>query len=205
MRRLITRRSGRGTEQTLGLANTAVNLAGHLSHILRDGTMVIVTTEPTTERPRAILRVPRTALLGVFVFLVGTGPFVAANTARWSWLVLLPLLTGAWILRVQTTADAEGLVARSTFRRRAVAWAEMDGVRFPKRGWGRAVLHDGDEVWLPGVGFNDLRTLAVVSGGRVPDPFTAAQQNRAAREAAAAAGPDEPADPTPPSAPGLSW
>lgn len=166
--------------------------------------MDVVSTEPTTAHPRAVLRVPRTALLGVFVFLVGTGPFVAANTARWSWLALLPLLAAAWILRVQTTADAEGLVARSTFRRRAVAWAEMDGVRFPKRGWGRAVLRDGTEVWLPAVGFNDLRTLAVVSGGRVPDPFTAAQQARAAREAAAA-GPDDPADPPPPNAPGLSW
>ena len=192
------------TEQTLRLAHTAVNLTGGPSHILGDGIMDTVTTEPTTAHPRAILRVPRTALLGVFVFLVGTGPFVAANTARWSWLVLLPLLTGVWILRVQTTADAEGLVARSTFRRRAVAWVEMDGVRFPKRGWGRAVLRDGTEVWLPGVGFNDLRTLAVVSDGRVPDPFTAAQQTRAAREAAEA-GPDGPADPTPPSAPGLTW
>lgn len=192
------------TIQTLGLARTGVNLAGRPSHILGDGIMAVVTTEPTTAQPRAVLRVPRTALLGVFVFLVGTGPFVAANTARWSWLVLLPLLAGAWILRVQTTADAKGLVARSTFRSRAVSWAEVDGVRFPRRGWGRAVLHEGNEVWLPGVGFNDLRTLAVVSGGRVPDPFTAAQQARAAREAAAA-DPDGPADPTPPSAPGLTW
>lgn len=166
--------------------------------------MAVVTNEPTTADPRAILRVSRTALLGVLVFLVGTGPFVAANTAQWGWLVLLPLLAGAWILRVQTTADAKGLVARSAFRSRAVAWAEVDGVRFPRRGWGRAVLRDGQEVWLPGVGFNDLRTLAVVSGGRVPDPFTAAQQARAAREVEEA-GPDEPADPTPPTAPGLTW
>ena len=172
------------------------------------------TAEPSTEPNRAVLQVSRAALLGVLEFLVGTGPFVAADTARWGWLVLLPLLSAAWVLRVRTTADADGLTARSTFRTRTVPWAEVDGVRFPRRGWGRAVLHDGSEVWLPGVGFNDLRALAVVSGGRVPDPFAAAEQARAEREAAAAedegaAGDAEAAEPeqgpTEPRAPGLTW
>jgi hypothetical protein len=167
-----------------------------------------VSTEPTADPPRAVLQVSRAALLGVVVFLVGTGPFVAADTARWGWLVLLPLLAAAWVLRVQTTADVDGLAARSTLRTRTVPWSEVDGVRFPRRGWGRAVLRDGSEVWLPGVGFNDLRVLAVVSGGRVPDPFAAAEQARAARAAAAEQEPAEqgPAEQaSPPSAPGLTW
>lgn len=194
------------TAVTLGRAHAGVNSAGRHSHILEGGTMTGVRNDPTPEHPRAVLRVARTALLGVLVFLAGTGPFVAADTVRWGWLVLLPLLAGAWVLRVQTTADTQGLVARSALRSRTVAWAEVDGVRFPRRGWGRAVLRDGTEVWLPGVGFNDLRTLAVVSEGRVPDPFTAAQQARAARDAAADEGPAEPEDgPAEPRAPGLTW
>lgn len=164
-----------------------------------------VSTPPSTEHPRAVLQVSRAALLGVLVLLVGTGPFVAADTARWGWLVALPLLAGAWVLRVRTTADVYGLVARSALRTRTVAWDDVDGVRFPRRGWGRAALRDGGEVWLPGVGFNDLRVLALVSEGRVPDPFAAAQQARAEREAAEDDGPAAPEEPTPPSAPGLTW
>lgn len=199
---------------TLGPGPPGVNSAGHRSHIVGawDDQVVSLppTAEPSTEPSRAVLQVSRAALLGVLVFLVGTGPFVAADTARWGWLVLLPLLSAAWVLRVRTTADADGLVARSTFRTRTVPWAEVDGVRFPRRGWGRAVLQDGNEVWLPGVGFHDLRLLAVASGGRVPDPFAAAEQARVVREAGAGgaeeAGATEPEQgPTEPQAPGLTW
>jgi len=56
------------------------------------------------------------------------------------------------------------------------------------------VLRDGSEVTLPAVGFNDLRQLAAVSGGRLPDPFAAAAQAR--RPAASTAEPDEPGSPT---------
>ncbi len=143
------------------------------------------TSDGTTTR-RVVLQVPRSALLAVVVGVVCTGPLVFAAGLSLLWLLLLPLLAGAWMLRVRTVAGANGFLARSAFRTRAVAWDDVDGVRFPRGawswGWGRAVLRDGQEVALPGVGFNDLRSLSLVSGGRVPDPFALAEAARVLAE-----------------------
>lgn len=144
--------------------------------------------------PRVVLRVSRAALLAVLVAFVGASPLALSAPSRLGWLLALPLLAAAWVLRVRTVADVDGVSVRAALRTRRIGWDELRGVRFHRGGWGRAVLRDGSAVTLPAVGFNDLRQLAAVSGGRLPDPFAAAAQAR--RPAASTAEPDEPGSPT---------
>ncbi|TJZ81707.1 PH domain-containing protein [Rhodococcus oryzae] len=88
------------------------------------------------------------------------------------------------MLRVRTTVTAEGLRLRRMFSTETIEWSQIKGFRFPKRGWARADLTDGREVSLPVVTFGRLPQIAAASGGRVTDPYAAA--DRAAREKAAA-------------------
>lgn len=125
-----------------------------------------------------VLRVSRAALLAVLVAFVGASPLALAAPTRLGWLLALPLLAAGWVLRVRTVADVEGLSVRAVLRTRRIGWDELRGVRFRRGGWGPTVLRDGSEVTLAAVGFNDLRQLAAVSGGRLPDPFAAAAQAR---------------------------
>jgi len=151
----------------------------------------LVSTDATPTAPRTVLRISRAALIAVVIALVGASPLAIAAPIALGWVVLLPLVAGVWVLRVRTTADADGLVVRRALSTRSVRWEEVDGIRFPSRSWGRAVLRNGTEIALPAVGFNDLRALAHASGGRVPDPFAAAAQARRAP----ADVPEEPAEP----------
>lgn len=144
---------------------------------------------PSTENPeptaggRAVLQVGRPALLAVFVVLLTTVPLVSAAPWLFFWTPVLPVLAGVWVLRARTVVDDERVAIRSLTRSTATRWDEVDGVRFPRRGWGRLVRLDGTETPMPGVGFSDLRVLSRASRGRVPDPFAAAEQARAAQEA----------------------
>lgn len=143
----------------------------------------------STENPgptaggRAVLQVGRPALLAVFVVLLTTVPLVSAAPWLFFWTPALPVLAAVWVLRARTVVDDVGVATRSFTRASATRWDEVDGVRFPRRGWGRLVRLDGSETSMPGVGFSDLRVISRASGGRVPDPFAAAEQARAAEEA----------------------
>lgn len=136
---------------------------------------------------RAVLQVARPALLAVFVVLLTTVPLVSAAPWLFFWTPVLPILAGVWVLRARTVADGQGITIRSLTRTTDTPWGEVDGVRFPRRGWGRLVRLDGSETPMTGVGFSDLRVLSQASGGRVPDPFAAAEQARVAGEQARAA------------------
>ncbi len=141
---------------------------------------------PEESRPRAgaraVLQVGRPALLAVLVVLLSTVPLVSAAPWLFFWTPVLPVLAGAWVLRARTVADDQGITIRTLARSTATPWDEVDGIRFPRRGWGRLVRLDGSETPMVGVGFSDLRVLSRASGGRVPDPFAAAEQARAAQE-----------------------
>jgi len=110
-------------------------------------------------------------LFGV-IFPIGGAP------AALSWLLLLPVLALAWVLRSQTTITATDLRTRGLLSSRSVAWTQVKGVRFPKYRAARAVLLDGSELRLPAVGFDRLRELAAHSGGRIPDLYAAPEQER---------------------------
>ncbi|MEA3529018.1 PH domain-containing protein [Nocardia sp. NPDC019304] len=120
-----------------------------------------------------VIRIPRLAFLGVFILLMCVFfPFVGWPAGLW-WLLLIPVAVLAWVLRTQTTVSDAGLDLRTLFGSRHLDWAQLKGVRIPKRGYVRADLTDGTEVKLPAVSYDRLRDLAAFSGGRIPDPFAA--------------------------------
>ncbi|WP_280492664.1 PH domain-containing protein [Nocardia asiatica] len=137
-----------------------------------------------------MIRIPRLAFLGVFILLMCVFfPFVGWPAGLW-WLLLIPVVVLAWVLRTQTIVSEAGLDLRTLFGSRHLDWAQVKGVRIPKRGYVRADLTDGTEVKLPAVSYDRLRDLAAASGGRIPDPFGAAEASPAQES------PAEPADST---------
>ncbi|MGY2054621.1 PH domain-containing protein [Nocardia gipuzkoensis] len=137
-----------------------------------------------------MIRIPRLAFLGVFILLMCVFfPFVGWPAGLW-WLLLIPVVVLVWVLRTQTTVSAAGLELRTLFGSRHLDWAQVKGVRIPKRGYVRADLTDGTEAKLPAVSYDRLRDLAAASGGRIPDPF--------ARPDVSPADESEPADPLEP-------
>jgi hypothetical protein len=113
--------------------------------------------------------------------------------AAFSWMLVIPFLVLAWILRVQTVVGPDGITARATFSTTRIGWDALAGIRFPKRGWARATLTDGSEVPLPVVTFGRLPELAAASGGRITDPYAAADAARSAAAEGADAGKKDPA------------
>ncbi|BDT98358.1 PH domain-containing protein [Nocardia sputorum] len=118
-----------------------------------------------------MIRIPRLAFLGVFILLMCVFfPFVGWPAGLW-WLLLIPVAVLVWVLRTQTAVSDAGLDLRTLFGSRHLDWAQVKGVRIPKRGYVRADLIDGTEAKLPAVSYDRLRDLAAFSGGRIPDPF----------------------------------
>ncbi|MBD0324702.1 MAG: PH domain-containing protein [Aldersonia sp.] len=120
---------------------------------------------------RYVIRISKLAYLAVFLLFFSVSVPVVALPAAFGWLLLLPIGVLVWMMRSRTTVTADGLAARTVFGSRSVAWEQVEGVRFPKRGWARAHLTDGSEVTLPAVSFDRLPELAAVSRGRIPDPY----------------------------------
>ena len=118
---------------------------------------------------RLVFRIPATAVLGALLFAMGAIPFAFA--APWLFLVfLVPVVAIVLVLRLRTTADADGLVARTALGRHELAWSDIRALRVSERSWVRAVLDDGKEQVLPTVRTRHLPALALISGGRLDDP-----------------------------------
>ncbi|WP_094980298.1 PH domain-containing protein [Rhodococcus pyridinivorans] len=147
----------------------------------------------TPDSTTQVIQISRLSFLAcALLFLALASPALAWPEA-FAWTLIIPFLVAAWVVRVRTVVGPEGIVARATFKTTNLKWDELDGLRFPKRGWARARLTDGSEVALPVVTFGRLPQLSEASGGRITDPYAAAQlaEEKAYREKAAAeAGPD---------------
>ncbi|WP_158843278.1 PH domain-containing protein [Saccharothrix deserti] len=122
--------------------------------------------------PKVVFRIPTPALLAAGLAAIGATPFAFAAPGLQA-VYLLPAAFAVWVLRNRTTVDRERLVARSTFGRREVAWADVKAIKVTPRGWLSAVLTDDSLVRLPAVRAGHLPALAAVSGGRIPDPKAA--------------------------------
>ena len=122
--------------------------------------------------PTATFRIPLTALLGVFALAIGATP-LALTVPGLQVLYVLPIGLAVWLLRTRTVASSDALVAHRMLRSRRLPWGEVDRLRVAERSWCRAVLSTGEEVTLPAVRARDLPVLAMVSGGRIADPFAA--------------------------------
>lgn len=121
-----------------------------------------------------MIRISRLGYLAVFLLLLCVGFPVVGSPAAFGWLLLIPVALTVWVARSRTIVSDDGLEAHSLFASRSVAWADVEGIRFPNRGWARACLADGTEVALPAVGSDRIRELAAASGGRIPDPYLVA-------------------------------
>ncbi|GAB4584289.1 PH domain-containing protein [Nocardia sp. IFM 10818] len=118
-----------------------------------------------------MIRLPRLAHLGVFLLLFSVAfPFFGAPKVLWV-LFAIPLALAVWVERVRTKVSDSGIDVRSMFGSRHIDWAEIKGLRIPKRGWLRLHLADESDVTLPAVGYDRLRDLVAASNGRIPDPF----------------------------------
>ncbi|SEK23845.1 PH domain-containing protein [Rhodococcus maanshanensis] len=138
----------------------------------------------TAEPIEQSIHISKLGLLAVGLLAICLSPIILTNPALLSVLLVIPIVVAWWMLRVRTTVTADGLRLRRMFSSEHIEWSQIKGFRFPKQGWARADLTDGREVSLPVVTFGRLPQIAAASGGRVTDPYAAA--DRAAREKAAA-------------------
>lgn len=154
----------------------------------------VTTTEQQTPS-RLVFRTPVTAVLGALLFIVTATPFAAASP----WLLpvyLVPVAAIVAVLRLRTTATADGLVARTMFASHELAWSDIRALRLSERSWVRAVLVSGKEQPLPSVRTRHLPALSLISGGRLDDPSEApAAEQEPDGEPAESAEPAEPARP----------
>jgi len=136
------------------------------------------TAEPTAAAPtatplrlpgRLVFRVPGSALVAVLFLVLCASPLAVA--APWLALIyLIPLGLAVWLLRTRTVVDTEKLVIRRVLTRTVLPWSAITSLRVADRKWVRAVRTDGGEVVLPTVRTRHLPALALMSGGRLPDP-----------------------------------
>jgi hypothetical protein len=104
-------------------------------------------------------------------FLV-LGMLAIVLAARWTAVFLvIPVLLSAYIIRLRTVADRDGVTARRLAGSQTVRWEDIDGLRFTRSKWARAQLKDGRDLLLPAVTFATLPRLTQASGGRVPNPY----------------------------------
>lgn len=115
------------------------------------------------------------SLLAAVAFMVCFTP-VALTVPGMEVLYLIPIGMVAWVLRVRTTVDADAIVARGALRTRRVAWGDVTALHLRTRSRVSAVLDNGSELPLPAVRVRDLPLLAMMSGGRLPDPGPDADQ-----------------------------
>ena len=119
-------------------------------------------------QPR-VLRTSPLALVGALFTLLAGLPLLLASPGPWSVLLVVPVLVGAWVLRVRTVVSTAGLSVQRVFSSREIGWEQVRGFHFRNRGWSRVVLTDETEVALPAVHLPHLTLLSRASGGRVPD------------------------------------
>jgi hypothetical protein len=127
---------------------------------------------------RLVFRIPGVALVGVlFAFL----SFSVVALAGPPWLLsvyLIPILIGVWVVRTRTVVQADQIRVRRLLGTRRIDWSDLAGLQVREKKWVRAVLRDGDRITLPCVKPRHLPVLALLSGGRLPDPTEAPSEGQ---------------------------
>jgi hypothetical protein len=118
---------------------------------------------------RLVFRIPMSALVAV-VFMMLCASWVAVASPWLALIYLLPIGVAVWLVRTRTVVDMEKLVIRRVLTRTELPWSAITALRVDDRKWVRAVRTDGGEVVLPTVRTRHLPALALISGGRLPDP-----------------------------------
>ena len=133
-----------------------------------------------TDSARATIRLPLTALLGVFGLIVCMTP-VAFGVPGLQVLYLAPLSLGFWVVQNRTVVSPDAVVAHRVWGSQRMTWSELSGLRVDDQSRIWAVLHGGDEVGLPAVRARHLPVLAALSGGRLPATFDQAGEQPTTR------------------------
>jgi hypothetical protein len=130
-----------------------------------------VSTAASAPSKPVVIKISPMAHFAVGFFTLGLLALVFAAPAWSAPLLVLPVLASAAIVRYRTTADREGVTARSLLGSTTLQWEDVDGLRFDRGSWALARRTDGSEVRLPAVTFSTLPTLTAATGGRVPNPY----------------------------------
>ncbi|WP_063711035.1 PH domain-containing protein [Nocardia niigatensis] len=130
-----------------------------------------------------VIRVPRLAHLGVFILLFCVA-FAFFGWPQVLWILfVIPAVVVVWIERTRTTVSDNGIDTRTLFGSQHIDWADVRGLRIPKRGYLQLHLADDSDVTLPAVGYNRLADLVAASNGRIPDPFAEPEEEEEADKA----------------------
>ncbi|GFM19217.1 MULTISPECIES: PH domain-containing protein [Mycobacteriaceae] len=124
------------------------------------------------ESTPVVIKISPMAHIAVLILAFAMLSIVLAGPPWWALLLLIPVFASVAIVRYRTSADRDGVTARTLLSSRAVRWDDIAGLRFGRRAWALARLHDGTEVPLPAVTFATLPLLTAASDGRVPNPYS---------------------------------
>lgn len=100
----------------------------------------------------------RIVVLAVLLALFGALPLALSSPAL-TWLLLLPLAAGTWVLRARVVAGPDGLEICNGLRVHRATWDEVEGVDVPARGPLRLRLTGGRRRLLTALPRRDLRRV----------------------------------------------
>ena len=104
-------------------------------------------------------------------FLVGSLPLAAASP--WlTWVLLLPLVCGVWVLRARVVAVPVGVEVCNGLRATRVAWSDVAGVDVPRRGPLRLLRSTGRPLLMTALTRRDLPRLLAVGQAASVRPGT---------------------------------
>ena len=127
-------------------------------------------TEPTTPSRRRF-GPERIALLPVAVLLLGSLPLVGSSP--WlSWLVLVPLVCGVWVVRAHVLLAPAGIAVCNGLRVHRLAWADVEGFQVRRRGPARLLRRGARPLLMTAVPRHRLPALTEAAArlGRSEQP-----------------------------------
>lgn len=104
----------------------------------------------------------RIAMVPVIFFALGALP-VAASSPFLTWLLLLPVACGAWVLRARVVAAPVGVLVSNGLRATRVAWTDVEGFQVPRRGPVRLLRSGSRPLPMTALTRRDLPALLEVS------------------------------------------
>lgn len=103
----------------------------------------------------------RIGLVPVTFSLLGSLP-VAASSPLLTWVLLLPIACGVWVVRARVVAAPVGLEVCNGLGVRRLAWSQVDGFDVPRRGPVRLVRTGRRPLLLTALPRRDLPRLLEV-------------------------------------------
>ncbi|WP_181777108.1 PH domain-containing protein [Amycolatopsis pittospori] len=147
--------------------------------------------EQANEAPKAVFKIPNTALLAIAFLVVCVTPVAFGDVPYLQWLYVFPIALAVFVIRTRTTATAEGLEVRTMFGRRDLPWSSLKGLAITDKAKVQAVLQDDTKIALPAVRTRHLPVISLVSAGRMADPSGLTDSAEEAKEPAEQKAPEK--------------